>query len=44
MRMCHTPIFWLLPLDASPRLVGAALIVSAHWGALFWATSTPGAP
>ena len=34
----------LLPLGAGPRLVGAALIVAALWGAFFWATSTPGGP
>ena len=34
----------LLPLGAGPRLLGAALIAAALWGAFFWATSTPGGP
>ena len=32
----------LLPLGAGSRLLGAALIVAALWGAFLWATSTPG--
>ncbi|MCY4483442.1 MAG: hypothetical protein OXC12_11240 [Spirochaetaceae bacterium] len=38
------PVLRLLPLGAGPRLVGAALIVAALWGAFFWAVSTPGGP
>ena len=42
MRGRRTPSIRLLPLGAGPRLLGAALIVAALWGAFFWATSTPG--
>ena len=44
MKARHTPSLRLLPLGAGSRLVGAALIVAALWGAFFWATSTPGGP
>ena len=44
MRTWHTPSIRLLLLGAGPRLLGAALIVAALWGAFFWATSTPGGP
>ena len=44
MRTRHAPSIRLLPLGAGPRLLGAALIVAALWGAFFWATSTPGGP
>ena len=40
----YAPSLRLLPLGAGPRLLGAALIVAALWGAFFWATSTPGGP
>ena len=44
MRTRRTPSIRLLPLGADSRLLGAALIVAALWGAFFWATSTPGGP
>ena len=44
MKARHTPSLRLLPLGAGARLLGAALIVTALWGAFFWATSTPGGP
>ena len=44
MRGRHTPSIRLLPLGAGTRLLGAALIVAALWGAFFWATTTPGGP
>ncbi len=44
MRTRHTRALRLLALGAGPRLVGAALIVAALWGAFFWAVSTPGGP
>ena len=44
MRRPHTPSIRLLPLGAGARLLGAALIVAALWGAFFWATSTTGGP
>ena len=44
MRTRHTPSIRLLLLGAGHRLLGAALIVAALWGAFFWATSTPGGP
>ncbi len=44
MRARYTSSIRLLPLGAGPRLLGAALIVAALWGAFFWATSTPGGP
>ena len=42
MRGRRAPSLRLLPLGAGPRLLGAALIVAALWGAFFWATSAPG--
>ena len=42
MRTRQTASIRLLTLGAGPRLLGAALIVAALWGAFFWATSTPG--
>ncbi len=36
------PSVGLMPLGAGARLLGAAMIVAALWGAFFWATSTPG--
>ena len=44
MRTRRTPSIRLLPLGAGTRLLGAALIVAALWGAFFWATSAPGGP
>ena len=42
MRRWPTTSIRLLSLGAGPRLLGAALIVAALWGAFFWATSMPG--
>ncbi len=42
MRTRHYRALRLLALGAGPRLVGAAIIVAALWGAFFWATSPPG--
>lgn len=42
MRAPHTASIRLLLLGAGARLLGAALIVAALWGAFFLATSTPG--
>ncbi len=42
MRMRLVLSIRLLPLGAGFRLLGAALIVAALWGAYLWATSTPG--
>ena len=44
MRTRHTRALRLLALGAGPRLLGAALIVAALWGAFLWATSPPGGP
>ncbi len=44
MKTRRTDSIRLLMLGAGPRLLGAALIVAALWGAFFWATSTPGGP
>ena len=44
MRTRRTASIRLLPLGAGTRLLGAALIVAALWGAFFWATTTPGGP
>ena len=44
MKTRRTASMRLLPLGAGPRLLGAAVIVAALWGAFFWATSTPGGP
>ncbi len=44
MRTRHAASIQLLLLGAGPRLLGAALIVAALWGAFFLATSTPGGP
>ena len=44
MRTRRTPSIRLLALGAGPRLVVAALILVALWGALLWAMSVWGGP